>query len=53
MRKKLIKTSRIIGGVCALALIMIAGVAILRPKPPQPPQHITSVADPSGRPIIP
>ncbi len=45
MRKKLIKTSRIVGGVCALALIAVAIVALLRPKPPQPPQHIASVAD--------
>jgi CubicO group peptidase (beta-lactamase class C family) len=47
-RTKLIKTSRIgriVGGICALALISIAGVLLFRPKPPQPPEHITSIAE--------
>src|SRR4051794_38819570 len=45
MRSKLSKRSRIVGGVCALALIMVASVALLRPNPPQPPAHVASVAD--------
>jgi CubicO group peptidase (beta-lactamase class C family) len=44
MRKKLMR-SRIFGGVCALALITVASVALLRPKPPRPPEHLTSAAD--------
>ena len=45
MHRKLTKNSRIVGGLCALALITVAGAAVLRPRPPQPPNHITSVAD--------
>src|SRR5689334_1347812 len=45
MRSKLIKTSRILGGVCALALVTVARVVLLRPKPPRPPAHISSVAE--------
>src|SRR5262245_43172609 len=45
MQSKLIKASRSLGGVCALALVTVASVALLRPKPPRPPAHITSVAD--------
>jgi len=45
MHRKLTKTSRIVGGLCALALITVAGAAVLRPRPPQPPNHITSVAE--------
>lgn len=45
MRSKLIKTSRIVAGACALALITVTSVALLRPKPPRPPEHATSPAD--------
>jgi len=45
MRRKLTKAGRIIGGLCALALITVAGIALVRPKPPRPPAHITNVAD--------
>lgn len=45
MRRKLIKAGRIVGGICALVLIAVAGIAMLRPAPPRPPAHITSVAE--------
>ena len=45
MRRKLIKAGRIVGGIFALVLIAVAGIAILRPAPPRPPAHITSVAE--------
>jgi D-alanyl-D-alanine carboxypeptidase len=45
MRRKLKTTGRILGGIVALALVAVAGVTLLRPKPPRPPTTVASVAD--------
>jgi D-alanyl-D-alanine carboxypeptidase len=45
MRRKLTTTGRIAGGIIALALVAVAGVMLMRPKPPRPPTTVTSVAE--------
>ncbi len=45
MKKKLKKTVRIMGGVVLAFVLTIVALIVLWPKPPKPPEHITSVAE--------